>query len=113
MPARSGRQDVPCQAGGIGAHGGLRRALRLAQLFGVHNLEFTQVSGEDGSTLMASVLFPSDPKRRLEVLWDDDMHRAGTRVVVINGESTGGTDGASPRPAASGAGEAQWQAVQA
>jgi hypothetical protein len=62
--------------------------LRLAQSFGVHNVEFTQVSGDDGSTLLASVLFPNDPKRRLEVLWDDDTLRAGTRMIVIDGAST-------------------------
>ena len=62
--------------------------LRLAQAYGVHNVEFTQVSGDDGSTLMASVLFPTDPKRRLEVLWDDDNERSGTRMMVIDGQST-------------------------
>jgi hypothetical protein len=62
--------------------------LRLAQSFGVHNVEFTQVSGDDGSTLLASVLFPNDPKRRLEVLWDDDTLRSGTRMIVIDGAST-------------------------
>ena len=61
--------------------------LRLAQAYGVHNVEFTEVSGDDGSTLMASVLFPTDPKRRLEVLWDDDTQRTGTRMVVIDGQS--------------------------
>jgi hypothetical protein len=62
--------------------------LRLAQAYGVHNVEFTEVAGDDGSTLMASVLFPADPKRRLEVLWDDDTQRAGTRMMVIDGQST-------------------------
>jgi len=62
--------------------------LRLAQSYGVHNVEFTEVSGDDGSTLLASVLFPSDPKRRLEVLWDDDGQRSGTRMIVIDGQST-------------------------
>jgi hypothetical protein len=62
--------------------------LRLAQAYGVHNVDFTEVSGDDGSTLMASVLFPSDPRRRLEVLWDDDAQRAGTRMIVIAGQST-------------------------
>jgi hypothetical protein len=62
--------------------------LRLAQSYGVHNVDFTEVSGDDGSTLMASVLFPTDPKRRLEVLWDDDVQRSGTRMVVIDGQST-------------------------
>src|SRR5258708_3013294 len=37
---------------------------------------------------MASVLFPNDPKRRLEVLWDDDTQRSGTRMIVIGGQST-------------------------
>jgi hypothetical protein len=62
--------------------------LRLAQSYGVHNVDFTEVSGDDGSTLMASVLFPTDPKRRLEVLWDDDVERSGTRMIVIGGQST-------------------------
>ncbi len=62
--------------------------LRLAQAYGVHNVDFTQVPGDDGSTLMASVLFPNDPKRRLEVLWDDDVERSGTRMIVIDGQST-------------------------
>ena len=38
--------------------------------------------------MMASVLFPNDPKRRLEVLWDDDAQREGTRMIVIEGQST-------------------------
>jgi hypothetical protein len=62
--------------------------LRLAQVYGVHNVEYTEVSGDDGSTLMASVIFPKDPKRRLEVLWDDDIQRTGTRMIVIGGQST-------------------------
>jgi hypothetical protein len=62
--------------------------LRLAQSYGVHNVEYTEVPGDDGSTLMASVLFPNDPKRRLEVLWDDDTQRSGTRMIVIDGQST-------------------------
>jgi hypothetical protein len=62
--------------------------LRLAQSYGVHNVDYTEVAGDDGSTLMASVLFPTDPKRRLEVLWDDDTQRSGTRMIVIDGQST-------------------------
>jgi hypothetical protein len=61
---------------------------QLAQSYGVHNVEYTEVNGDDGSTLMASVIFPNDPKRRLEVLWDDDIERSGTRMIVIGGQST-------------------------
>jgi hypothetical protein len=62
--------------------------LRLAQVFGSQNIDFIQVDGADGSTLMASVLYPKDPKRRLEVMWDDDTTRAGTRLIVITGQSS-------------------------
>jgi hypothetical protein len=80
-PART----VACSNGAFAKSSG---HLRLAQSFGVHNVEFTEVSGDDGSTLLASVLFPNDPKRRLEVLWDDDAQRSGTRMIVIAGQST-------------------------
>jgi hypothetical protein len=76
---------VACSNGAFAKNSG---HLRLAQAFGVHNVDFTEVSGDDGSTLMASVLFPNDPKRRLEVLWDDDVERSGTRMIVIDGQST-------------------------
>jgi hypothetical protein len=80
-PART----VACSSGTFAKNSG---HLRLAQAFGVHNVDYTEVSGDDGSTLMASVLFPNDPKRRLEVLWDDDIERTGTRMIVIGGQST-------------------------
>ena len=83
-PAEAARA-VACSAGAFAKHSG---HLRLAQVYGVHNVDFTQVSGDDGSTMMASVLFPNDPKRRLEVLWDDDAQREGTRMIVIEGQST-------------------------
>jgi hypothetical protein len=76
---------VACSSGAFAKHSD---HLKLAQSYGVHNVDFTEVSGDDGSTLMASVLFPNDPKRRLEVLWDDDTERSGTRMIVIAGQST-------------------------
>jgi hypothetical protein len=83
-PAETAR-TVACSSGAFAKNSG---HLRLAQSYGVHNVDFTEVAGDDGSTLMASVLFPNDPKRRLEVLWDDDAQRAGTRMIVIDGQST-------------------------
>jgi hypothetical protein len=62
--------------------------LKLATLYGAQNIDFTEVSGDAGGTLMASVLFPNDPKRRLEVLWDDNQSRAGTALIVITDQST-------------------------
>ena len=62
--------------------------IRLAQVFGLHNVTFTEVDGPDNSKLMASVLYPKDPKRHLEVLWSNDASRSNTRLIVINGQST-------------------------
>jgi hypothetical protein len=61
--------------------------IRLAQVFGNDNVSYTEVDGPDNSKLMASVLFPRDPQRRLEVLWNNDSSRSGTQVVAINGKS--------------------------
>jgi hypothetical protein len=62
--------------------------LRLAQVFGPLNVTFTEVDGPQNTKLMASVLYPKDPKRHLEVLWNNEASRSGTSLVVINGQST-------------------------
>jgi hypothetical protein len=62
--------------------------LKLATLLGAQNVDFAEVSGDEGGTLMASVLYPKDPKRRLEVVWDDEASRSGTSLIVITGQST-------------------------
>lgn len=61
--------------------------IRLAQVFGSRNVSFVEVDGPANSKLMASVLFPNDPKQRLEVLWTNDATRSGTQVIAINGKS--------------------------
>ena len=62
--------------------------LKLATRFDSRNVAFTEVDGPEGSRLMASVLFPKDPKRRLEVLWQNEASRSDTHLIVINGQST-------------------------
>jgi hypothetical protein len=62
--------------------------LKLANVYGLSNVEWGQVSAIDGSEIPATVLFPKDPKRRLEVLWDDQTTRTGTSLIVITGQST-------------------------
>src|SRR5215470_2133051 len=46
--------------------------VKLAAAFDAKNIVFGEVDGPDGSKLNASILFPNDPKRRLEVLWQDE-----------------------------------------
>jgi len=62
--------------------------IRLAQIFGAQNLTFTEVDGPENTKLQASVLFPKDPKRHLEVLWKNETSRTNTSIIAINGQST-------------------------
>jgi hypothetical protein len=61
--------------------------LKLAIKYDSRNVAFTDVDGPDGSKIRASVLFPNDPKRRLEVLWNNEAARTDTQVIVITGQS--------------------------
>ena len=71
-----------------GAFGKDSSHLKLATRFDSRNVAFTEVEGPEGSKLMASVLFPNDPKRRLEVLWQNEASRSDTHLIVVNGQST-------------------------
>lgn len=62
--------------------------VKLAMIYNTSNVVFTEVDGPENSKLMASVLFPKDPKRRLEVWWLNETTRSGTYLIVINGQST-------------------------
>jgi hypothetical protein len=52
------------------------------------NITFTDVEAGDGSKVPASVLFPDDPKRRLEVWWSNITAREDIYLIVIGGQST-------------------------
>jgi hypothetical protein len=62
--------------------------LKLAMTFDSKNITFTDVDASNGTKVPASVLFPNDPKRRLEVWWSNPKDRSGTYLIVINGKST-------------------------
>jgi hypothetical protein len=62
--------------------------LRLAMTFDSKNVTFTDVDGDNGAKVPASVLFANDPKRRLEVWWTNSAARNTTYLIVINGKST-------------------------
>jgi hypothetical protein len=62
--------------------------IKLATVYGAQNLTFAEVDGPDNSKLNASVLFPKDAKRRLEVLWSNEAARSETSLIVIGGQST-------------------------
>jgi hypothetical protein len=61
--------------------------VKLAHLVGANNIEYGQVSGAGGTALNASILYGKDPKRRLEVLWQNEAARSDTSLIVITGQS--------------------------
>ena len=61
--------------------------VKLAEFFPAKDIEYGQVEGSGGSALNATILYPKDPKRRLEVLWQNDATRSDTSMVVIAGQS--------------------------
>jgi hypothetical protein len=62
-------------------------SLRLALTFDSRNLTFTD-EDIDGSKVGATIIFAKDPKRRLEVWWQNPANRSGTYLILINGRST-------------------------
>jgi hypothetical protein len=61
--------------------------MKLAIKYDSRNITFGQVDGPEGSKIPGTILFPNDPKRRLEVLWANDAGRSETSVIAINGKS--------------------------
>jgi hypothetical protein len=61
--------------------------LKLAMFFDSKNIAFTDVDAS-GIKVPATVLFPNDPKRRLEVWWSDITERKDIHLIVIGGQST-------------------------
>jgi hypothetical protein len=60
--------------------------LALAMAFDSRNVIFNEID-VGGSKVGTSVVFPKDPKRRLEVWWQNP-NRTGTYLILINGQST-------------------------
>jgi hypothetical protein len=61
--------------------------LKLAMFFDSKNVTFSDVE-YGGTKVPASVLFPHDPKRRLEVWWSNLTARKDIHLIVIGGQST-------------------------
>jgi hypothetical protein len=58
---------------------------KLIASFGTANVAFQEIQGDEGLTLMASVVYPKDPRRRLEILWKDEESRRSPGAIWISG----------------------------
>jgi hypothetical protein len=62
-------------------------SLKLAMVFDPKNVTFAEVDA-GGSKVAASMVYPKDPKRRLEIWWENQANRSGLYLILINGQST-------------------------
>lgn len=73
--------------GGVFAPGSNHEAIESA--YGEKNVTFTEIESDPaGGKLMATVIFPDDPKRRLEVVWRNEDVRSDIHRIAITGHST-------------------------
>jgi hypothetical protein len=89
-PAPTKKPAPPSPASAIACSGVFAKDsshLKLATKYDSRNITFGEVDGPEGSKIPGTILFPNDPKRRLEVLWTNDAGRTGTSVIAINGKS--------------------------
>ena len=61
--------------------------LKLTMTYDRKNVDFGEVDTGPGKS-MASIIYPNDPKRRLEVWWSDVDKRKDVYLIAINGSST-------------------------
>jgi hypothetical protein len=61
--------------------------LMIARIFGDKNVVVQEVEGGEGTKLSATIIYPNDLRRRLEILWKNENARQGIDVVSILGES--------------------------
>ncbi len=100
-PAKSApKQQAAAPARAVACGGAFAKDsshIKLATVYKSENVVFMEVEAAEGKKLMASVLFPKDPKRRLEVWWQNEAARTGIHLVVINGQLKGfGADNVGP-----------------
>ena len=60
---------------------------RIVKMFGAANVEYTKIDGAEGETMMATVIFGKDAKRRLEIVWKDEKARKNPFVMAKGKDS--------------------------
>jgi hypothetical protein len=96
--ARLAAPKMPSPSGHVIACSGIfakeSSHLRLSMSFDYKNVAFGDVDANGGAKVKATIVFPNDPKRRLEVWWSNPADRTGIYLIDIKGKSQwSGPDG--------------------
>jgi hypothetical protein len=81
--AGAGMKAVTCS----GAFSKDSSNLKLAIMFDQKNVSFSDIT-VNGSSVGASTVYPKDPKRRIDIWWQNPANRSGIYLILINGQST-------------------------
>ncbi|WP_395646661.1 hypothetical protein [Terricaulis sp.] len=60
----------------------------LEQRFGAANVTEASLPGPEGETYMATVVYPNDPAKRVEIVWRDLEARAVPMSVTVGGDAS-------------------------
>ncbi len=57
----------------------------LIKLFGKDNLQETQLEGPEGESYPATIVFPNDPAKKVEIVWKDAVGKRNPGEVTVRG----------------------------
>jgi hypothetical protein len=60
---------------------------KLVQTFGKSSVAFTDIDGGEGDKVKASVVYPDEPRRRVEILWHDEKTRSRPSTIRVGFKS--------------------------
>jgi hypothetical protein len=59
-------------------------------MYGAANVVDQEVDAGEGETDLATILFPSDPQRSIEIFWKDPDKKTAPSSATIRGKRAGG-----------------------
>jgi hypothetical protein len=60
---------------------------RLVQAFGKSSVAFMDIEGAEGAKVKASVVYPDEPRRRVDVVWRDEKARSRPATIRVGFKS--------------------------
>jgi hypothetical protein len=82
-PAAEGKSVLQCD----GAFAKDSSHAKLLQAFGKSSVAFMDVDGVEGDKMKASVVYPDEPRRRVEVVWHDEKTRSRPATIRVGFKS--------------------------
>jgi hypothetical protein len=83
VQAAEGKNVLQCE----GAFAKDTSHARLVQAFGKSSVAFMDIEGAEGAKVKASVVYPDEPRRRVDVVWRDEKARSRPATIRVGFKS--------------------------